>query len=340
SFTAHSLGAQKLDKLGTSPANFDTMDRRYRFSKRIAAERIGMSQAFKIFTSTSQERLKQYAHPLYAGVVDVHDDIRFTVAPPGVNTKIFNTERSAADIGIGKAINEKMHGNRKPSVLVSSRLDEKKHVLGVVEAYARSRALQEQAMLAIFLRGIDDPDSEIYKLHQTERSILQPILDTIKKNKLSEKVFFFNIRSQQELAASYKHFASLGSVFALTAYYEPFGLALIEAAACGLAVVATKNGGPSEIFADRSGILIDPFDTQNIAAGLFRGIKDFRALSKKGMKRVASNYSWQRAAEVYLNVIREGVKQRHTKRFDIRNLNASQRLKTYLEKKEASTRNP
>ena len=72
---------------------------------------------------------------------------------------------------------------------------------------------------------------------------------------MSAAVHFLNIRSQAELAATYRYFAARGSVFALTSFYEPFGLAPIEAAAAGLAPVATNNGGPTEIFADGSVVL-------------------------------------------------------------------------------------
>ena len=70
-FTGHSLGAQKLDKLGMSEANAMEMETRFRFSRRIAAERLAMGRASRIVTSTDQERREQYSHPLYRGAVDV-----------------------------------------------------------------------------------------------------------------------------------------------------------------------------------------------------------------------------------------------------------------------------
>jgi glycosyltransferase involved in cell wall biosynthesis len=41
---------------------------------------------------------------------------------------------------------------------------------------------------------------------------------------------------------------------------EPFGQALLEAMACGRAVVATTVGGPPEFVPPEAGILVDPFD--------------------------------------------------------------------------------
>ena len=74
SFTGHSLGAQKIDKLGVNPENAAHMEKTFRFSKRIHAERLSMERASTIVTSTGQERFEQYTHPLYAGAVDVTVD--------------------------------------------------------------------------------------------------------------------------------------------------------------------------------------------------------------------------------------------------------------------------
>jgi glycosyltransferase involved in cell wall biosynthesis len=49
---------------------------------------------------------------------------------------------------------------------------------------------------------------------------------------------------------------------------EPFGQALLEAMACGRAVVATRIGGPPEFVAPEAGVLVDPYDVGDIARGL------------------------------------------------------------------------
>ncbi len=329
-FTGHSLGAQKLDKLGMNLENFYKMDRQYHFTKRIVAERLSMTYASRIITSTSQERCEQYSHPLYRKAVDVNDDSKFSVIPPGVNTRIFNAENDKEDKTFHRAINEKIQGNRIPYIIISSRLDDKKNILGVVRAYALSKELQTNANLSIFIRGLNDPYSDIHKLPEAEQRILRPILDIIDKNNLMEKVFFFNVKSQKELAAAYKYFAGLGSVFALTALYEPFGLAPIEAAACGLSVVATKNGGPSEVFKDGSGILVDPLDDKDISEGLLKGIKEYQHFSTLGIQRVKAKYTWKNTAEAYLEVIQQCVKEPSVREVKTPGPNSSGRVRKYL----------
>jgi len=298
SFTGHSLGAQKLEKLGMNLKNFEVMDKKYNFSKRISAERYSMKYASKIITSTNQERVEQYSHYLYRDVIDIENK-KFKIIPPGVNLKIFNTELEVLDLKLK---------DKKPHIILSSRLDEKKNHLNVVRAYATSKRLQELSNLSIFLRNIENP-YDLKNIPEKERIILKPIIDIIKENKIEDKVFFFDLKSQKSLAGAYRYFAKLNSVFALTAFYEPFGLAPIEAAACGLTVVATKNGGPSEIFEDGSGVLVDPFDVEDIKKGLLEGIKNAKKYKKLGEKRVLENYTWEKTAENYLLTIEEGIKE-------------------------------
>lgn len=64
-------------------------------------------------------------------------------------------------------------------------------------------------------------------------------------------------------------------VLVLTSEDEPFGRVVVEAMACGKPVVSFRCGGPVEIIEhDRTGLLIAPFDTDEMAAGLVRLLSD------------------------------------------------------------------
>jgi sucrose-phosphate synthase len=119
-------------------------------------------------------------------------------------------------------------------------------------------------------------------------------------------------------------------VFVLSSLYEPFGLAPIEAGACGLAVVATRNGGPSEIFADGSGVLVDPANPAAIAEGIARALADQGDYAERIRQRVQSTYTWERTAESYLAVIEAGRRNTNTMRSNSIELDASVQLKRYL----------
>ena len=305
SFTGHSLGAQKLDKLGTTTDNWLSMENRFKFSKRLAAERISMKYAAKIMVSTKQEMDEQYAHPLYISALDQFDKTKFEIIPPGVNENIFSQTPALTDKTLKQKLDAIFGTKGGPVILVSSRLDEKKNIIGVVQAYSEDNALIEKAHLVLCFRGINDPAADIHKLSKEEQIVLRKILNIIERGHIQKHVHFLNIGSQLELAATYRYFAQRGSVFALTSLYEPFGLAPLEAAATGLVPVVTKNGGPSEIFFDGSGVLVDPTSPKSISEGLMDGLKRYSELSKMAIQLVKEKYTWRQTANKYLYSIND-----------------------------------
>jgi sucrose-phosphate synthase len=181
---------------------------------------------------------------------------------------------------------------------------------------------------------IDDPYEEIGSLSSEEQQVLKPILDMITDAGLRSHVDFLNIPSQAELAATYRYFARRKSIFVLPSVYEPFGLAPIEAAACGLACAATKNGGPSEIFEDGSGVLFDPFKPQDIARALNEALDRQADLSDRGRKRVLEMYTWEKTAARYLDVVRDGINCGSTDTGAVPELNAASLISGYLEQRD------
>lgn len=319
-FTGHSLGAQKMDKLHAAPDNLESLDRRYHFARRIFAERVSMNYASRVITSTQQERKEQYGHTAYHGAIDPADETRFAVTPPGVNRVVFSPDANETDALIETRLAEVLRRDIEPArhnlpiVLASSRLDAKKNHIGLVRAFAESAELQAKANLAIAMRGLDDPLRRYASLSKEERTLMDEIVAIIKENALWGKVTSFPLNNQAELAAAYRVLAGRRSVFALTALYEPFGLAPLEAMSCGLPAVVTQNGGPSESMIENGrefGVLVDPTDPADIARGLLYATEtpqSWQNLHEAGIERVISKYTWECTAEGYLNVIESIVK--------------------------------
>ncbi len=116
----------------------------------------------------------------------------------------------------------------------------------------------------------------------------------------------------------------------MSSFYEHFGLAPIEAAACGLACVATRAGGPSEIFADGSGILIDPASPDDIARGLIEALENQADLARRAHTRVLTTYTWRKTAEGYLSVIEEALAVPRMSAPDVPPLDASDLIGQHL----------
>ena len=317
SFTAHSLGAQKMDKMGVRRRNVAEIDRRYHFSRRIVAERLAMNRSGANVTSTGQERYNQYTHNAYRGAVDPTDGSRFAAVPPGVAMHIFDRSSRAEDEqSVGDHVRACLERDLDPErlglpcVVASSRLDPKKNHRALVEAFASSPTLRESANLLILTGNLENPLEDYRDADEDERAVLDGIMEVIEQARMRGMVSMFALRGQRRLAAAYRQLAARRSVFALTANYEPFGLAPLEAMAAGLPAVVTKNGGPSESLREGEeeyGILVDPADPEEVAAGLFSLTANpdrWLRYAEAGYGRVLAKYTWERTAEGYLEAIK------------------------------------
>ncbi|MGC8820939.1 MAG: glycosyltransferase [Fervidobacterium sp.] len=305
SFTAHSLGVWKLEKLLKNGLDRKELEKKYRFSVRIFAENLSIKYSSFVVCSTNQERYEQYSHELYK--VDPYNE-KFKVIPPGINHRIFNTQKQNIDELIEKYLSEvisrtSLKRQKLPFIIMSSRIDRKKNHISVVRAFLGNEKLKNIANLLIVLRGIDDVVNFTKSSTTEEANILREIVGTA-NDEIGKSIFFINISDQRSLAALYRVAAQRGSVFALPALYEPFGLAIVEAAACGLKIVATMNGGPAEILSNQEGLLINPEDSEDIASKLTIAVTKFDA--KKSLE-LASKYSWEKTAERYLEYINKSL---------------------------------
>ena len=79
---------------------------------------------------------------------------------------------------------------------------------------------------------------------------------------------------------------------------EGFGVALAEASACGLPVIAGQSGGLAEAVHDgETGFVVNPDDAEAVAAALKRLLGDqllARRLGQAGRKAIETYYNWDR----------------------------------------------
>jgi len=102
-------------------------------------------------------------------------------------------------------------------------------------------------------------------------------------------------------------------VFVLPSYYDPFGLVVLEAAACGLPLVTTRCTGASELLHDgREGYLLDdPGDAAALAErlALLADPQQRRAMGAAA-RRTAAAYNVERNYRETLAVYREAIERR------------------------------
>uniref|UniRef100_A0A1D1YKP9 sucrose-phosphate synthase n=2 Tax=Anthurium amnicola TaxID=1678845 RepID=A0A1D1YKP9_9ARAE len=189
---------------------------------------------------------------------------------------------------------------RKPMILALARPDPKKNILTLVKAFGECRPLRELANLTLIMGNRDAID----EMSSTNAAVLTAVLKLIDKYDLYGQVAYPKHHKQSDVPDIYRLAAKTKGVFINPAFIEPFGLTLIEAAAYGLPLVATKNGGPVDIHRvlDNS-LLVDPHDQQAIADALLKLVADKQLWARcrqNGLKNIHL-FSWPEHCKTYLS---------------------------------------
>jgi len=296
--TGHSLGRDKRKRLIASGMTASQLEEKYKISRRIEAEEEVLATAELVITSTRQEINDQYE--LY----DFYMPDKMKVIPPGTSLKQFHPpEIGERDFNLAKSIRKFLDEPLKPIILALSRPDPRKNIASLMRAYGESPELQELANLVVVAGNRED----IRNMDEGAQDVLSELLILIDYYDLYGKVALPKRHLPEEVSALYRMVANSRGVFTNCALTEPFGLTLLEAAACGLPFVATENGGPVDIVKNcHSGLLVDPLDTKAIAEAIKKLLLDeelWRSQSNNGIESVAEKYSWQAHANSYLDSI-------------------------------------
>lgn len=331
-FTGHSLGRDKLEQLlKQGRLSREEIDATYKIMRRIEGEELCLDASEITITSTRQEIEEQWQ--LYHGFdlvlerklrarmrrgVSCHGRFmpRMARIPPGMefhhivphdadlDSEIDGHKDSNAnpDPSIWSEIMRFFSNRRKPMILALARADPKKNLTTLVKAFGECRPLRELANLTLIMGNRDDID----QMSTTNSSVLISIFKLIDKYDLYGQVAYPKHHKQSEVPEIYRLAAKTKGVFINPAFIEPFGLTLIEAAAYGLPIVATKNGGPVDIIGVlENGLLIDPHNQQSIADALLKLVADKHLWAKcrhNGLKNIHL-FSWPEHCKNYLSRI-------------------------------------
>lgn len=299
-FTGHSLGRVKLQGLLSSGMTYEEAEQKYRISTRIKAEEISLNNAKLVISSTDDEKEKQYS--LY----NHYNPSCIRVIAPGINLKRFYPSHvvNPKTLPIWKSICRFLIDPQKPIILVVCRPDYKKNTKAIINVYAKSPRLKEKANLVLFL-GVR---KDIEKMPKNSKEVLKEILLEIDKHNLYGKVAYPKDHLQEDIPQIYRMATKSYGVFVHPALEENFGLTLIEAASCGLPLVATKVGGPFAIVNTcQNGILVDPLNEEEIERAIWEILSDrkkWKQYSENGIRNVHRHYTWESFIKRYLYIIK------------------------------------
>jgi glycosyltransferase involved in cell wall biosynthesis len=124
---------------------------------------------------------------------------------------------------------------------------------------------------------------------------------------VADRVRFHGFTERTALASLYRH----ADIFVLTSLAESCSMALLDAMAAGLPVVATAVGGTPELVAHGvNGLLVRPQDADDLAGSLGTLTRDGAQRLRMGMlgrERAVSRHSWRSVALQYEAVFHDAI---------------------------------
>lgn len=309
--TGHSLGRNKQEILQKQGMSDDEINEAFAMQKRIDVEEKILQSADMFVVSTQHIINSQYTK------YDHFKSARFKVIPPGVNEELFYpfyrfdmpsykmaVEQEQAVYRISSEMDRFLFQPEKPLILSIGRADKRKNFETIIRAYGLDKELQAMANLAIFA-GVR---KDIAVMPEEEKDILTNLLLLLDKYDLYGKMAIPKKNDPKlDVPEIYRLAARKKGVFINGTPGENFGLTIIEAAACGLPVVASPTGGPKEIIEDcENGLLVDVEDPEAIATALKQIIADqtvWNRYSTNGILATSKNYSWESFTNRYVELI-------------------------------------
>ncbi|XP_040870106.1 sucrose synthase 2 isoform X1 [Glycine max] len=321
---AHAL---EKTKYPDSDLYWKKFEDKYHFSCQFTADLIAMNNADFIITSTYQEiagtknTVGQYeSHTgftlpgLYRVVhgIDVFDP-KFNIVSPGADMSIYfpysekQNRLTALHGSIEKLLFDpeqtdeyigSLKDKSKPIIFSMARLDRVKNITGLVECFGKNSKLRELVNLVVVAGYIDVKKSS----DREEIAEIEKMHELMKKYNLNGD--FRWIAAQTNRARNgelYRYIADTQGAFIQPAFYEAFGLTVVEAMTCGLPTFATCHGGPAEIIEHGiSGFHIDPYhpdQASELLVEFFQKSKEdpdhWKKISNGGLQRIYERYTWK-----------------------------------------------
>lgn len=311
--TGHSLGRNKKKILLDSGLNEDEIEDKFNMSRRISEEEKALKKADLFVVSTQYIIDSQYSR------YDSFSKARFKVIPPGINGESYfpfyrmdmpsykmPVEQEQVLYRVNSDIERFLFNPGKPLILSIGRADKRKNFETIIQSFGEDKELQAMANLAIFA-GVR---KDITTMAEDEKDTLTNLLLLMDKFDLYGKMAIPKKNDpKRDVPEIYRLAARRQGVFVNATPGENFGLTIVEAAACGLPVIASPTGGPKEILEQNdNGILVDVEDPAAIAAAIKKIISDqalWNRYSSNGIMASDQRYSWSSFVDAYTGAVDE-----------------------------------
>lgn len=278
--TPHSLGWWKEYNMGTELSP-EEMEEKYRFKERIRTEFLIYRSCDHIIATTQpQTELLQEQYDVL--------ERQITVIPPGMDENRFSPVRNQEL----KRIRQK-YDFRGQDVLVVGRMAANKGYDLLIHSLPTLIELVPEARLvtAVGSEGSSQDAAGSEELRRLTEDL-----------GVAEKVIWRSYVPDDELPDWYR----AAAVFALSSRYEPFGMTVIEAMACGTPAVITVHGGLFEVIHfGKHALYANPnrpveFGTMLAMPMLYPGLAE--ELSVEGSRFARRSFGWTGIAKRILNV--------------------------------------
>ncbi|WP_320675850.1 HAD family hydrolase [Prochlorococcus sp. MIT 1300] len=305
-FTGHSLGREKQRRLLEAGVDHEQIEQTYSISRRIDAEEVALAHSDLVITSTQHEADYQYSR------YGRFQPERTVVVPPGVDSRRFYPSQKTVDTDeVNEILSPFLRKPELPPLLAISRAVRRKNIPALVEAYGRSSVLRQRHNLVLILGCREDPR----QLEKQQREVFQQIFDLVDRYDLYGQVAYPKQHRRDQIPYFYSWARNRKGLFVNPALTEPFGLTLLEAAACGLPTVATDDGGPRDILARcQNGLLVDVTDLESLQDALEQAGSDrdqWRKWSDNGIEAISRHFSWDAHVCNYLALMQKNLEAEH-----------------------------
>lgn len=170
------------------------------------------------------------------------------------------------------------------------------------------------------------PDAKLKMLGRG--NLLESCKQVTRALKISESVEFLGEQPQNVVAQTLHEVRAVvqHSVHTSDGEIEALGLAIVEAGASGIPVIATHSGGVSEIVLhNETGFLVEEFDVDNMARFMLQLAQDpnlAKRLGQAGRERIEQLFTREKSIEELWQIIKLSIQTQRSQIFEQFNLSA------------------